>query len=141
MKELNENTDISKYMPIFIDWATNTFLAIVIRMIGLWIANRVYNLVVCISKKCNKLDRTLSRFLGSVVRHIVLAFIFIAILNRFGVQTASIVALLGASGLAAGLALQGAMSIPATGVMLLIFRPYKVGDIIDAVGRFGTCQT
>jgi len=66
-----------------------------------------------------------------------LAFIGIAVLNRFGVQTASIVALLGAAGLAIGLALQGAMSNLAAGVMLLIFRPYKVGDFIDAAGRFG----
>lgn len=58
-------------------------------------------------------------------------------LNRFGVQTASIVALLGAAGLAVGLALQGAMSNLAAGVMLLIFRPYKVGDFIDAAGQFG----
>jgi len=66
-----------------------------------------------------------------------MAFVIIAVLNRFGVQTASIVALLGAAGLAVGLALQGAMSNLAAGVMLLIFRPYKVGDFIDAAGQFG----
>lgn len=137
MKEFIENTDISKYIPIVIEWATNILLAIFILLIGIWIAKRVYNLVVGISKKYDKLDDTLFRFLGSVARYIVLAFVFIAILNRFGVQTASIVALLGAAGLAVGLALQGAMSNLAAGLMLLIFRPYKVGDFIDSAGRFG----
>lgn len=77
------------------------------------------------------------RFLGSMARYIILAFVIIAVLNRFGVQTASIIALLGAAGLAIGLALQGVMSNLAAGVMLLIFRPYKVNDFIEAAGRFG----
>ena len=110
IKESLENIDISRYMPIVIEWATNILLAIVILVIGIWIASRVYNLVLGISKKHNKLDDTLFRFLGSVARYIVLAFVFIAVLNRFGVQTALIVALLGAAGLAVALALQGAMS-------------------------------
>jgi len=67
----------------------------------------------------------------------VLAFTFIAVLNRFGVQTTSIVALLGAAGLAVGLALQGAMSNLAAGVMLMIFRPFKVGDFVEVGGDFG----
>jgi small conductance mechanosensitive channel len=132
-----ENFNVDSYLPMAIEWATNVLLAIVILIIGLWIAGRVYKLVVGISKRHGKLDDTLFRFLGSVARYIVLAFVFIAVLNRFGVQTASIVALLGAAGLAVGLALQGAMSNLAAGVMLLIFRPYKVGDFIDAAGRFG----
>jgi small conductance mechanosensitive channel len=94
-------------------------------------------MIVGISKKHTDLDATLFRFLGSIARYIIMAFVIIAVLNRFGVQTASIVALLGAAGLAVGLALQGAMSNLAAGVMLLIFRPYKVGDFIDAAGQFG----
>jgi Small-conductance mechanosensitive channel len=75
-----------------------------------------------------------------VAKYIILAFVVIAVLNRFGVQTASIVALLGAAGLAVGLALQGALSNLAAGVMLLLFRPYKAGDFIAAAGRFGNVQ-
>jgi len=137
MKETMEQINVSQYMPIVIEWATNILLAILILLIGIWIAKRIYNLVLGISKKYERLDDTLFRFLGSVARYVVLAFVFIAILNRFGVQTASIVALLGAAGIAVGLALQGAMSNLAAGLMLLIFRPYKVGDFIDAAGRFG----
>lgn len=137
MNEYFEKLDINQYLPAAIAWATNILLAIVILLIGIYIANNIYKFIVGLSKKNKHLDDTLFRFLGSMARYIILAFVFIAVLNRFGVQTASIVALLGAAGLAVGLALQGAMSNLAAGVMLLIFRPYKVGDFIDAAGRFG----
>ncbi|GLS27467.1 mechanosensitive ion channel family protein [Marinibactrum halimedae] len=137
MQEFINNLDINQYLPSAIAWATNILLAIVILLIGLWIAGRVDKLVRNLGEKYDKLDSTLFRFLGSVARYTVMAFVGIAVLNRFGVQTASIVALLGAAGLAIGLALQGAMSNLAAGVMLLIFRPYKVGDFIDSAGRFG----
>ncbi len=140
MSDLFANVDINQYLPTAIAWATNILLAIVILLLGLWFANRIYKLIVGVSKKNEHFDDTLFRFLGSMARYLILAFVFIAVLNRFGVQTASIVALLGAASLAVGLALQGAMSNLAAGVMLLIFRPYKVGDFIDAAGRFG-CVT
>ncbi len=138
MSDLLSNLDINQYLPTAIAWATNILLAIVILLLGLWFANRIYKLIVGVSKKNEHFDDTLFRFLGSMARYLILAFVFIAVLNRFGVQTASIVALLGAASLAVGLALQGAMSNLAAGVMLLIFRPYKVGDFIDAAGRFGS---
>ena len=140
MTEFIDSLDINQYLPAAISWATNILLAIFILLLGLWIANKVYKFIVSVSKKNQHFDDTLFRFLGSMARYVILAFVFIAVLNRFGVQTASIVALLGAAGLAVGLALQGAMSNLAAGVMLLIFRPYKVGDFIDAAGRFG-CVT
>jgi small conductance mechanosensitive channel len=126
MQDFLENIDINEYLPAAIVWATNILLAIVILLIGLWIANKVRKIIIGISHKHNQFDDTLFRFLGSMARYIVLAFVFIAVLNRFGVQTASIIALLGAAGLAVGLALQGAMSNLAAGVMLLIFRPYCI---------------
>ena len=132
-----QDLDINQYLPGAIAWSTNILLAIVILIIGFWIAGKVGKTIVNIGKKYNHLDDTLFRFFGSVARYTILAFVLIAVLNRFGVQTASIVALLGAAGLAVGLALQGAMTNLAAGVMLLIFRPYKVGDFIDAAGRFG----
>lgn len=137
MLESLENIDINQYLPSIITWATNILLAIVILLIGLWFAGKVSKMIAGISQKNPHLDATLFRFLGSIARYVIMAFVVIAVLNRFGVQTASIVALLGAAGLAVGLALQGAMSNLAAGVMLLIFRPYKVGDFIDAAGQFG----
>ena len=120
--------------------ATNVLLALLILIVGFWIAGRIGAVVRGIGKQHEKLDDTLFNFLGSLARYIVLAFVIIAVLNRFGVETTSIVALLGAAGLAVGLALQGAMSNLAAGVMLMIFRPYKVGDFIDAAGNFGNVE-
>ncbi|WP_296059850.1 mechanosensitive ion channel domain-containing protein [uncultured Amphritea sp.] len=137
MSNLLDEIDINQYFPAALDWASNILLAILILLLGLWFAGKVNKLIVGASKKNKHLDDTLFRFLGSVARYLIIAFVVIAVLNRFGVQTASIVALLGAAGLAVGLALQGAMSNLAAGVMLLIFRPYKVNDFIDAAGRFG----
>lgn len=137
MSNLLDEIDINQYFPAALDWASNILLAILILLLGLWFAGKVNKLIVGASKKNKHLDDTLFRFLGSVARYLIVAFVVIAVLNRFGVQTASIVALLGAAGLAVGLALQGAMSNLAAGVMLLIFRPYKVNDFIDAAGRFG----
>jgi len=137
MNAIIDSVDINELIPGAISWSTNILLAICILLIGLWLAGKANKLVVNIGKKNAHLDDTLFKFLGSLARYVIMAFVIIAVLNRFGVQTASIVALLGAAGLAVGLALQGAMSNLAAGVMLLIFRPYKVGDFIDAAGQFG----
>jgi small conductance mechanosensitive channel len=131
---------IEQYGPMAIAWGTNILIALLILIVGFWIAGRVNKGVKGIGKRYERLDSTLFNFLGSVARYVVLAFVFIAVLNRFGVQTASIIALLGAAGLAIGLALQGAMSNLAAGVMLMIFRPYKAGDFIDAAGNFGNVE-
>lgn len=137
MQEFFESLDINQYVPGAIAWATNILLAFVILMIGIWISGKAYKAVYSIGKKYERLDDTLFRFFGSITRYVILAFVLIAVLNRFGVETTSIVALIGAAGLAVGLALQGAMSNLAAGVMLLIFRPYKVDDFIDSAGQFG----
>ena len=140
MEELIESIDINKIAETGLELGTNVLLAIIILIVGLWIARKVDKTIFGLSKKSQHLDDTLFKFLGSLARYVVLAFVFIAVLNRFGVQTASIVAMFGAATLAIGLALQGAMSNMAAGVMLMIFRPYKVGDFIDAAGRFGNVQ-
>lgn len=137
MSDLLHGIDINQYLPSVLSWATNILLAILILIVGYWIAGRVSIGIRRTGERYEKLDDTLFRFLGALARWLILAFVFIAVLNRFGVQTASIVALLGAAGLAVGLAMQGAMSNVAAGVMLLIFRPYKVGDFVEAAGKFG----
>jgi len=137
MEGLLEKLDISQYVPALVSGGTNVLFAILILVVGLFVAGRVNKMICKAGESHPKLDDTLFRFLGSVGKYIVLAFVFIAVLNRFGVQTASIVALLGAASLAVGLALQGALSNLAAGVMLLIFRPYKVGDFVDVADCFG----
>jgi small conductance mechanosensitive channel len=140
MQDYFNNLDISQYLPTLISGATNVLFAILILLVGLFVANKASSIINKIGSKYDRLDDTLFRFLGSVGKYVILAFVAIAVLNRFGVQTASIVALMGAAGLAVGLALQGALSNLAAGVMLLLFRPYKVGDFIAAANRFGKVE-
>ncbi|MDX1292029.1 MAG: mechanosensitive ion channel family protein [Hyphomonas sp.] len=132
-----DQIDVNQYMPVALGWATNILLALLILIVGFWIAGRVGKSIRNAGERNAKFDDTLFRFLGSMAKYVILAFVIIAVLNRFGVETTSIVALLGAASLAVGLALQGAMSNLAAGVMLMVFRPYKVGDFINAADKFG----
>ena len=88
-----------------------------------------------------KMDPTLVPFVSSLVYHLVMAFVVIAVLGMVGIQTASLVAVLGAAGLAVGLALQGTLSNFASGVMLLVFRPFHRGDYVEAAGVAGSVET
>jgi small conductance mechanosensitive channel len=140
MEDFINSMDVGQYLPSVVAGATNVLFAILILLFGLFVANKVKNIICKAGENYNNLDDTLFRFLGSLSKYIILAFVGIAVLNRFGVQTASIVTLLGAASLAVGLALQGTLSNLSAGVMLLIFRPYKVGDFIDAADRFGNVK-
>ena len=112
-----------------------TAIAILIAgwVIGNWTSGRIKNL--------KKLDDTLKSFLGGLAKYAILAIALVAVLGQLGVQTASLLAVLGAAGLAIGLALQGTLSNVAAGVMLLILRPFSVGDYIDAGGISGTVKS
>lgn len=90
--------------------------------------------------RATRADKTLQGFAVQVVRVAVYIVGLVAVLNRLGVQTTSIVAVLGAASLAIGLAMQGALSNVAAGVLLLVLRPYKVGDVIEVAGRTGTVR-
>ena len=85
------NLDVNQYLPGAIGWATNILLAVLILIVGYWIAGRVSKGVHALGQKYEQLDDTLFKFLGNIVRWIILAFVFIAVLNRFGVETTSIV--------------------------------------------------
>ena len=115
----------------------NIVFVVVIAIAAFWVANLVKRLVISMGKSHESLDETLFHFLGSIARYAVLIFAGLIILDRFGIQTASLVAILGAAGLAVGLALQGTLSSLAAGVMLILFRPFKVGDFVEAAGTFG----
>jgi len=86
-------------MDSLISWGMNILLAIVILIIGLWISKRVQNAIIKLSQKSPQMDETLFKFLASIARWVIMAFVLIAVLNRFGIETTSIVALLGAGGL------------------------------------------
>ena len=112
--------------------------ALAILVVGMMVANWAQKGVIRALSRVKKVDQTLSRFFASLARYTVLIFTAVAVLSQFGIQTASLIAVLGAAGLAIGLALQGTLSNLAAGVMLLIFRPFKVGNYIEAGGVAGT---
>ncbi|MBI1363710.1 MAG: mechanosensitive ion channel [Proteobacteria bacterium] len=103
-------------------------------MAAKWLSARTLNIL----RRIPKFDEMLARFLASMVRYTVIVFTALAVLNKFGVQTASVIAVLGAASLAIGLAMQGTLKHIAAGVMLLVFRPFKIGDFIEAAGIAAT---
>ena len=105
-------------------------------MISSWLQTRVENL----GRRNKHLDEMLFEFLASIVRYVVLGFTVLFVLNTFGVKTTSVVAVIGAAGLAIGLALQGTLSNVAAGVMLILFRPIKIGDFVVIAGEMGTVK-
>ncbi|MEO0714089.1 MAG: mechanosensitive ion channel domain-containing protein [Pseudomonadota bacterium] len=114
--------------------------ALAVILIGLRIAGWLGNTVKSQAIKRETIDDTLGTFFGSLVRWFVTAAVFIAALQVFGVQATSFVAILGALTLAIGLSLQGALGNIASGVMIMIFRPYKLGDYIELAGVAGTVK-
>ncbi len=121
----------------FITVATNVVIAAFIIIAGWVLGNQVNNAI----HKIRKLDGTLKSFLGGAAKYAVMALSLVMVLSQFGVQTASLLAVLGAAGLAIGLALQGTLSNVAAGVMLLILRPFNVGDTISSGGVIGTVKS
>src|SRR5260370_27011200 len=115
--------------------------AIIILLIG-WMASRLlYTAVMRLCEKSPRIDRTVVLFLGNGVRYAALVFTFVAVLTTFGIATTSFVAVLGALGIAIGLALQGTLSNLAAGIMLVLFRPFHIGDRIETGGVGGkTCM-
>ncbi|MDP5336292.1 MAG: mechanosensitive ion channel, partial [Paracoccaceae bacterium] len=107
---------------------------------GFIVAGWARNRVIGLSRRYKRLDITLFSFLGNILRYVILAFTALFVLNTFGIQTTSIVAVIGAAGLAIGLALQGTLSNVAAGVMIILFRPFKNGDFVEVAGQSGTVQ-
>ncbi len=114
--------------------------AIVILIVGKIAAGWAERSVVRMLGRSPRIDETLTKFFGNLVRYTVLIFTVLAMLDQFGVQTASLLAVFGAGALVIGLALQGTLSNVAAGVMLLIFRPFKIGDYVDVAGQSGTVK-
>lgn len=114
-------------------------IAIVIFIIGKWIAGKITHLVKKGMKKSN-MDETLVSFLGNGVYVILMVCVILVALDFLGVKTTSFVAILGAAGLAVGLALQGSLANFAAGVLIIMFRPFKKGDAVDGGGVFGVVE-
>jgi len=111
-----------------------------ILIVGLWLSGVVKNRLGKLLGKSKKMDQTVSQFLASFAKYVVIIVTIIALLEQFGVETTSLIAVVGAAGLAIGLALQGTLSNVAAGVMLLIFRPFKIGQFVEVGGFAGVIK-
>lgn len=113
--------------------------AIVILIVGRWVAKIIEKVIQKVMAG-RKIDPTITTFTGNLTYFALLAFVIVAALGQLGIQTTSFIAVIGAAGLAVGLALQGSLSNFAAGFMMIIFRPFKLGDYIEAAGVAGTVE-
>lgn len=131
---------LQRAMELVTTYGMSVLGGIAILIVGWIAANWVSGGVRRGLSRSKRVDSTLRGFLVSLVKYVILAFVVIAVLNQFGVQTASLIAIFGAAGLAVGLALQGTLSNVSAGVMLLLFRPIKVDQYVEVAGHAGTVQ-
>jgi small conductance mechanosensitive channel len=134
---MEENLEVIQELVVL--YGVKILMALVIFIIGKWVVKKLANVIEKLMKK-NEVDPAIRNFAGSIIYYALLAFVCIAALGQLGIQTASFVAIVGAAGLAVGLALQGSLSNFAAGVLLLIFRPFKVGDFVEIAGTSGVIQ-
>lgn len=131
---------LQQYWPVLLSGALKVLGALLVLIGGLRIAGWLGNRVKDIAIRQEAIDDTLGIFFGSLVKWFTTAAVIIAVLQVFGVQATSFVAVLGALTLAIGLSLQGALGNIASGVMIMIFRPYRLGDYVEVAGTPGTVK-
>jgi small conductance mechanosensitive channel len=141
MKLLGEISYLEQYTTsltkVFIDYAPKLVAAIVLLFVGLWfikIINRIARKILF----NREIDPTLIEFLSDILLWGLRVMLFIAVISKLGIESSSFVAILGAAGLAVGLSLQGSLSNFAGGMLIILFKPFKMGDIIEAQGVSGT---
>lgn len=122
----------------FILWIVRIGSAALILVVGLWLAFFISRIVRNKALEHPRIEATLAAFLSTMLRYALIILVLLIVLQQFGVQTTSLVAVLGASALAVGLALQGTLTNVASGIMLAIIRPYHIGDFVEINGREGT---
>lgn len=134
------NMDFQKIIDHYvIPWGINIFMAVAIFVIGRWIARVLLGVTDRMMTKAG-MDPMLVRFTHSILNALLLLFIVISAIDRLGVNTTSFIALIGAAGLAVGLALQSSLQNFAAGVLLIVFRPFKVGHFVEAGGAAGVIE-
>ncbi|MGF1533727.1 MAG: mechanosensitive ion channel family protein [Bernardetiaceae bacterium] len=124
---------------LFAEYGLKLIYGLVALMIGFWIAGKLANLVYAASERAIK-DPTISRFLRSLASVTIKVLVLLTVAGMLGINTTSFFAVLGAASLAVGLALQGSLSNFAGGVLIMIFKPFRVGDLVEAQGYFGEVQ-
>jgi small conductance mechanosensitive channel len=130
---------IAKGYELGTEFGVNILAALAIFIIGRWVVKYLRKLILKVMQK-RDVDPTLTKFVANLAYVALLAFVVIAALGMLGIQTTSFIAVLGAAGLAIGLALQGSLSNFAAGVLMIIFKPFKVGDFIEGAGANGVVE-
>ncbi len=140
LTNLTQNLDLAELASTYaIPWVINIVMALVIYIIGKMVVGIVTNLLRKVLLKA-KMDDILINFVSSIISSLMILFVIVASLDQLGVDTTSFIALVGAAGLAIGLALQSSLQNFAAGVMLIIFRPFKAGDFVEAGGTAGVVE-
>lgn len=140
MDEISEYVSQEKlagYWETMLPSLTNIAIGLGILFIGMWFAKRISGIVRKSAIKAPNIDDTLANFLGSIAQYTLTVIVVVAAITKMGMEASSLVAMLGAATLAIGLALQGTLGNVAAGVMLMLFRPYKIGDYVSVAGEEG----
>ncbi len=147
-KELEKNIDnitkdITSYIPdniveILGSYAFSLIMALLVFIIGKWAVNKIVALLGKVLRKVKGMDETLIKFLENIVYYALMIVVLLTALGKLGVETTSFLAILGAAGLAIGLALKDSLGNFASGVMIIMFKPFKVGDVVTAAGVTGS---
>lgn len=130
---------LDKVYGYAVQYGLSFLAAILIFIIGKWVARLVARLIENAMAK-SKIEKTLASFAKNMIYYTILIFVIIAALGKLGIQTSSFVALIGAAGLAVGLALQGSLANFAAGVMIIMFEPFKTGNTIESSGATGVVE-
>jgi len=128
---------LSGYWEAILPSITNIVIGLLILFVGMWFAKRISGVVRKSAIKAPNIDDTLANFLGSIAQYTLTVIVVVAAVTKMGIEASSLVAMLGAATLAIGLALQGTLGNVAAGVMLMLFRPYKIGDYVSVTGEEG----
>jgi small conductance mechanosensitive channel len=134
---MNIQSYIEEFTPLMISYGIKLVMAILVFVIGKWLVKHI-TVFIRNSMLKNGIDETVSTFAANLSNGLLMAIVIIAALAQIGIQTASFVAIIGAAGLAVGLALQGSLANFASGVLMILFRPIKQGDFVEAGGVTGT---
>ncbi len=132
-----DTTQLQGFITLAVTYGVQLFYALAVAIIGFWIAGFLSRRVYDAIKANKRVDDTLAGFASSFVKYAIVTVVMLAVLQMFGIQTTSLIAVLGAASLAIGLALQGTLTSFAAGLMLLVFRPFKVGQMVTIAGFTG----
>jgi small conductance mechanosensitive channel len=140
MQEFDVGAVVDQSVDVLATWGLKVLGALAVLLIGRMVAGGVRKFTRRFLERAG-VDETIGPFLSGLVYALVLVFVLLAVLGLFGIPTTSIIAVLGAASLAVGLAMQGTLANFASGVMLLLFRPFQVDDFIEVAGQTGTVET